>query len=187
MIFGDLEQVGRLTKSCIRKFHYRPKRSFGQGYIFTGVCDSVHGGGCLLQFFGGVSAPIFRGEGICSNFSGGGCLLQFFGGGGVCSNFSGGLQFSKYGQRSAGTHPTGMHSCDHIISTHHPLHWASPHCYGLCLYMEMFTLFTMITKLTCKQVRSKKDERKLSQNVSCCCCVFHFFLFTAVFGIIFFK
>ena len=24
---------------------YRPKRSFGQGYIFTGVCDSVHRGG----------------------------------------------------------------------------------------------------------------------------------------------
>ena len=86
MIFGDLEQVGRLTKSCIRKFHYQPKRSFGQGYIFTGVCDSVHrggvsapifrGGGYLLQFFGrGVSAPIFRGRG---------CLLQFFGG---VSNF----------------------------------------------------------------------------------------------------
>ena len=56
-------------------------------------------GGCLLQIFGGVSAPNFRG-GVCSKFSGG-----------VCSKFSGGLQFSEYGQRSAGTHPTGMHSC----------------------------------------------------------------------------
>ena len=24
---------------------YRPQRSCGQGYVFTGVCDSVHGGG----------------------------------------------------------------------------------------------------------------------------------------------
>ena len=66
-----------------------------------GVC-SKFSGGCLLQIFGGgVSAPNFRG----------GCLLQIFGGG-VCSKFSGGgiLQFSEYGHRLAGTHPTGMHS-----------------------------------------------------------------------------
>ena len=61
---------------------YRPKRSFGQGNIFTSVCHSVHRGG--LQIFGGVS-----------NFSGGGGgadpggvpliirggFLQIFGGG----------------------------------------------------------------------------------------------------------
>ena len=69
--------------------HYRPKRSFSQGNIFTPVCHSVHRGG--------VPAPNFRG-GACSKFSGG-CLLQIFGGGGVpapnfrggaCSKFSGG-------------------------------------------------------------------------------------------------
>ena len=60
---------------------------------------------------------------------------------------------------------------DHIISTHHPLHWASAHFYGLCLYMEMFTLFTMISKLTCKQVRSKKDEQKRSQSFLLLLCV----------------
>ena len=49
-------------------------------------------GGGGLQFFGGVS-PIFAGV---SNFSGGG--LQ-----------------PEYGQRSAGTHPTGMHSCFSMI------------------------------------------------------------------------
>ena len=95
---------------------YRPKRSFGQGYIFTGVCDSVHGGGGVCskflgvcskfsggvsapnfgggvcsKFFGGVSVPIFRG-GVCSKFWGG-CLLQFFRG--VCSNFWGGV-WSKF-------------------------------------------------------------------------------------------
>ena len=43
---------------------YRPKRSFGQGNIFTSVCHSVHrGGGCLLQIFGG---------GACSKFFWGG-------------------------------------------------------------------------------------------------------------------
>ena len=65
-------------------------------FLQLSVIHSVHmGGGCLVQIFGG------------------GCLLQFFGGG-VCSKFSGGgclLQFLEYGQRSAGTHPTGMHSC----------------------------------------------------------------------------
>ena len=114
--------------------YYRQKRSFGQGNDFYtclsfcsrggGVCSNYSGGwGCLLQIFGGdvcskfsggVSAKNFGG-GVCSKFSGG-CLLQILGG--VCSKFSGGvcsrggfLQFSEYGHRSAGTHPTGMHSC----------------------------------------------------------------------------
>ena len=78
---------------------------------------SVHRGGGLVPG-GGVWSPIFRG-GVVSNFSGGvvsnflgGSGLQLFGGG-VVSNFSGGgvgLQ-PEYGQRSASTHPTGMHSC----------------------------------------------------------------------------
>ena len=29
--------------------YYRPQRSFGQGYVFTRVCDSVHGGGVCLS------------------------------------------------------------------------------------------------------------------------------------------
>ena len=128
-----------LLKCCL--VNYRPKRSFGQGNIFTPVCHSVHGGGVCSKFSGGVSAPNFRG-GVCSKFWGG--LLQILGGsapnflGGVCSKFSGGVsapnfreggvcskfsggcllqifwggfKFSEYGHRSAGTHPTGMHSC----------------------------------------------------------------------------
>ena len=78
---------------------YRPKRSFGQGNIFTGMCDSVHRGDLVpggLQFFWG-RCSIFRGEGAVSNFSGG---LQFFGGspifqGGV-SNFLGGGGVSNF-------------------------------------------------------------------------------------------
>ena len=57
---------------------YRPKRSFGQGNIFTGVFDSVHREGGLvpggyLQIFGGV-LQIFRGV---SNFSGMGGSSKF--------------------------------------------------------------------------------------------------------------
>ena len=90
------------------KPRYRPKRSFGQGNIFTPVCHSFcsQGGGVSAPNFrgglnlGGVSAPNFWGEGGCllqiffggvsaPNFRGGGCLLQFFGGGSA-PNFQGG-------------------------------------------------------------------------------------------------
>ena len=30
-------------------YNYRPQRSCGQGYVFTRVCDSVHGGGGVLR------------------------------------------------------------------------------------------------------------------------------------------
>ena len=60
------------------------------------------GGGACSNFFGGV---LFSGGG-CSNFWGG-----IFSGGVPAPIFRGGLQFSEYGHRSAGTHPTGMHSC----------------------------------------------------------------------------
>ena len=87
---------------------YRPKRSFGQGNIFTSVCHSVHGGGSgpggvPPNFRGGLvpgGSPNFQGV---SNFAGG--FLQIFGVGGLVwsrgspnfwgvSNFSGG--FSKF-------------------------------------------------------------------------------------------
>ena len=62
----------------------------GQGNVFTGVCDSVHGGGVCLsacwdthpsweQTPPGADPP--------------------------------GKQTLAYDQRAAGTHPTGMHSC----------------------------------------------------------------------------
>ena len=91
------------------------------------MVSNFSGGSPIFQC-GGVSnlcggSPIFQGV---SNFSGGD--LQFFEGGsplifqGVSSNFSGGLQFfggdsPEYGQRSAGTHPTGMHSCFLLLFT----------------------------------------------------------------------
>ena len=78
----------------------RPKRSFGQGNVFTGICDSVHRGGQGLQTFGGGLPPNFRGGsskfflggfppnlGVPPNFRGG--FLQIFGGE-VPPNFRGG-------------------------------------------------------------------------------------------------
>ena len=65
--------------SCVG-YNYRPKRSFGQGNIFTSVCHSFCSQGGVLQIFGG---------GILGGF------LQIFGGGnffwGGPSNFGGGV------------------------------------------------------------------------------------------------
>ena len=89
-------EVGTLTG-------YRPKRSFGQGNIFTGVCHSVHRGGvcqggCLPG--GGVCQGGLPGGGVCLGgvsargvSARGGCVCQggvffwrgvFFLEGGVC-------------------------------------------------------------------------------------------------------
>ena len=61
----------------IKRNFYRPKRSFGQGNIFTCVCDS--GGGGSSKFSGGEGDVYFSGGGS-SKFSGGD---GYFSGGGV--------------------------------------------------------------------------------------------------------
>ena len=78
----------------------------------SGPGGSSNLGGGFLQFFGGVP-PILGG------------FLQFFRGGvppifrGVCySGTPPGQQTPEYGQRSAGTHPTGMHSCLSVNSVY---------------------------------------------------------------------
>ena len=88
--------------------------NFWGGVFFWGGSIKFSGG-CL--FWGGIP-PNFRGVclfwGVPPNFYGGGV---FFSGGsskfsGGSSKFSGGgVSPSEYGQRSAGMHPTGMHSC----------------------------------------------------------------------------
>ena len=55
----------------IHQCYYRPKRSFGQGNIFTSVCLSTGGGGACSKFSGGVPAPNFRGGVPAPNFGGG--------------------------------------------------------------------------------------------------------------------
>ena len=77
----------------------------GQGYIFTGVCDSVHrgvrawsGGVCMVR---GMHGP-------------GGC--NWSGGGGVCLVRGPGWDSTpKTATAAGGTHPTGMHSCFFIV------------------------------------------------------------------------
>ena len=113
-IYSSITHKFRDTANVLNsKCYYRPKRSFGQGYVFTCVCDSVHrGGGGYFSggiFLGGVfwgGSPnflggflqIFRGSifGGVSKFSGGVFfwgVLQIFGGGG----FSTGIR-STFGQ-----------------------------------------------------------------------------------------
>ena len=105
---GNIDPPIELRHNLLKGFNcghfYRPKRSFGQGNIFTGVCLSTGGvpffWGCL---FWGV--PFWGGA-----FLGGVPFLggAFFWGGAF---FGRGVPPPEYGQRSAGTHPTGMHSC----------------------------------------------------------------------------
>ena len=75
----------------------------------SGPRGGVFLGGFLQIFFGGGVPPNFRGGvffwgGFLQIFFGGGSSKLFFGG-------TGGGSPPEYGQRSAGTHPTGMHSC----------------------------------------------------------------------------
>ena len=63
----------------------------GQGNAFTGVCDSVHGGGSASVHAG--IPPRTRPPPPDQ------------------ADPPPGKQTAAYGQRAAGTHPTGMHSC----------------------------------------------------------------------------
>ena len=100
---------------------YRPQRSCGQGNIFTSVCHSVHRGGGVSEAdppgadtpqagtppgqvhppdrytpLGRYTPPIF--------------FFNFYFFGDIPTPPSPKLT-QAYGQRVAGTHPTGMHSC----------------------------------------------------------------------------
>ena len=73
-----------------------PATKLGQGYIFTGMCDSVHRGGVWSR--GGVPGP-----GVC---------VHGPWGGGVPGPWGGGWwRPPKTATAAGGTHPTGMHSC----------------------------------------------------------------------------
>ena len=110
-----------------------PATKLGQGYIFTGVCDSVHGGGggcgggipaCIA---GDIPACLAAGGVLSQHALQEGCLLPggawsrgaALGGvpglGGACSQ--GVCSWWRPPPRTAtaagGTHPTGMHSCSH--------------------------------------------------------------------------
>ena len=79
-------------KTLLLPISLPPATKLGQGYVFTRVCDSVHGG-VLSQH-------------AMQQVSGGGCLLP----GGSAP---GGAWWRAPGMATAagGTHPTGMYSC----------------------------------------------------------------------------
>ena len=79
-----------------------PATKLGQGYIFTGVCDSVHRG---LSAPGGVSTP---GE---VSAPGGSAPGGSAGGGGVSALGGAWWKPPRTATAAGGTHPTGMHSC----------------------------------------------------------------------------
>ena len=93
--------------------YYRPKRSFGQGNIFTPVCHSVHRGGVPARHTPPAGTP------PPGRHTPPGQVhppWQVHPPGrytppGQVHPPPREQQTPEYGQRSAGTHPTGMHSC----------------------------------------------------------------------------
>ena len=97
---------------------YRPKRSFGQGNIFTPVCHSVHRGGSGKETPNGwmeePPPPPLDGEpppGWRTPLGWRNPPPQLDGGTPPDGEPPPGKRTPAYGLRSAGTHPTGMHSC----------------------------------------------------------------------------
>ena len=68
-----------------------PATKLGQGYVFTGMCESVHRGVCLNACWD-ITPPQSRHPPPGAEHAG------------------------RYGQRAGGTHPTGMQSC--LLSFH---------------------------------------------------------------------
>ena len=98
-------------------YFYRPQRSCGQGNVFTGVCLSTRGGGCLPQCMLGChtppgtrQTPPDREPPPMENPPGWRAPPRWR----TTTPPDGGppgKQTPAYGLRAAGTHPTGMHSC----------------------------------------------------------------------------
>ena len=107
-------------------YFYRPQRSCGQGNVFTGVCLST--GGCLPQCMLGCHGP--PGSGRHPPWDQGdppGTRQTPLGPGRppgtrqtppwdqADTTPPPGKQTPAYGLRAAGTHPTGMHSCQNYF------------------------------------------------------------------------
>ena len=86
---------------------YRPQTKFRKGNVFTGVCDSVHGGVCLV--LGGV----WSWEGVWSVGCvwSRGCLVPWGSGPVGCGSRGCLVETPWMATAAGGTHPTGMNSC----------------------------------------------------------------------------
>ena len=118
------------TTKYSSSFHYRRKRSLGQGNIFTPVCHSVHRAGAIPACIaGGIPACLAVGGAIPACLAPGrvpgpgGCLVQ----GGLLQGgaWSGGsapggclVKTPRTATAAGGTHPTGMHSFLRCIVLH---------------------------------------------------------------------
>ena len=72
-----------------------PATKLGQGYVFTRVCDSVHGGGVCLSACWDTHPPEQASPG---------------------SRPPGAVHAGRYGQQAGGTHPATMHTCFFLFS-----------------------------------------------------------------------
>ena len=79
-------------------FCYRPQMKLQEGYVFTGVCDSVHWGVVVSQHVLQVSRPTPREE----------VEAEGSGQDGFCTEADPPWQTAT---AAGGKHPTGMHSC----------------------------------------------------------------------------
>ena len=69
------------SDTCAKLRSLPPATKLGQGCIFTGVCDSVNGGGRAWLLLGGGMHGFFRGGTVCVVFTGGGSVHGFCQGG----------------------------------------------------------------------------------------------------------
>ena len=113
-------------KHCFHKYHsfLPPANEVCEGYVFTRVCHSVHGGGRVVsQHALQVSRPTPKGKVEGSGW-GGGSPGPHLGGGGACCRgvpTLGGGGLPAMATAAGGTHPTGMHSCL-CVCTLGPIH-----------------------------------------------------------------
>ena len=99
------------------KVNYRPQTKLRKRYVFTPVCDSVHGGGSLqVQARDGSAREGCPGTGprgvsrprLGVSRSRAGCIP-------VCTEVDTPPPPQQMATAADGTHPTGMHSCMKVI------------------------------------------------------------------------
>ena len=92
--------TGKLQFNCRNTF-LLPTTKLGQGYIFTGICDSVHGGGSA-SVHAGIPYPLERRHPWQDRHP------PWQGDSPWQGDPSCAVHAGRYGQQAGGMHPTGM-------------------------------------------------------------------------------
>ena len=95
---------------------YRPQTKLREGYVFTGVCDSVHKGGVLPHCMLGHHPPSWQGRPPWQGDPPG-KETPLGKADPPCTVHAGG-----YGQQAGGMHPTGRQSCKITVFTPNALY-----------------------------------------------------------------